>query len=209
MILELVGVEVALGGRVVLRGVTLAVAEGQKLLVVGPSGSGKSTLLRVVAGLQRPAAGRVQVAGASPTPGASHTQLLFQDPLATLHPELPVGTSLLETAWLHPGPGSPARRAAEALAAVGLSDVGFRLPGSLSGGERRRASVARVSMARPRLLLADEPTTGLDQELQASIARLVLAAAPTVIVVTHDPEPFLPWVDRVVTLRAGALSEAA
>ncbi len=203
------------GGRAVLSAVTLSIREGEKVVLVGPSGSGKSTLARVGLGLAPVAGGRITLLGRDATGwGAAawrrarqEAQLLLQDPLATLHPDLPVADSLLESAALHPGPGSPARRVAEALGAVGLSDVGFRLPRTLSGGERRRASLARVCLARPRLLVCDEPTAGLDQPLQAGIARALWAAAPTVVAITHDPQPFLAQADRVVVFAEGEVLE--
>ncbi len=209
------GVGVALGGRTILEGVSLAIEEGERVLVVGPSGCGKSTLVRAGLGLAPLAAGSVTLFGTDTSAwgradwraARRDAQLLLQDPLATLHPDLTVEESLRESAALHPGPGSAARRVAEALGSVGLSDVGFRLPRSLSGGERRRASLARVSLARPRLLVADEPTAGLDEPLQAGIARLLVASAPTVVVITHDLPPFLPLVDRVVVLGAGGVVE--
>lgn len=212
-VLSLAAVSVTLANHPALASVELRVEEGERWLVLGPSGSGKSTLVRAAVGLVAPTAGRVELFGAPPRslPRArrSQAQLLFQDPLATLHPELPVAASLAESAWWHGGHRGPAaeRRVAEALRAVGLSDVGHRLPATLSGGERRRASLARVALARPRLLLADEPTTGLDEPLQAAIAELVTRAAPTCVVVTHDAAPFLPWVDRVLVLADGRVAE--
>ncbi len=209
------GVGVDLGGRTVLDGVELSVEEGRKVLILGPSGCGKTTLARAGLGLVPYQRGAVHLLGHD-TRGLSSrawrdvrrgAQLLFQDPLATLHPDLPVEDSLLESARLHPGPGSAAHRVALALRGVGLTDIGFRLPRSLSGGERRRASLARVSLAAPRLLVADEPTAGLDEPLQAAIARLIVASAPTVVIVTHDAAPFLPLVDDVVVLDGGRVLE--
>ena len=187
----------------VLRGVSLTVERGRHLAVVGPSGSGKSSLLAVAAGLERPSAGRVAVAG-------QDLAALDEDRLARFRGRqigivfqsfhlVPTMTALenvalpLELARDRAN-GAPDRaldRARRALAEVGLEERAGHLPAELSGGEQQRVACARALIARPPLLLADEPTGNLDGVTGEAVADLVFAAAAragaTVVLVTHNP----------------------
>ncbi|MGH3023559.1 MAG: ATP-binding cassette domain-containing protein [Gaiellaceae bacterium] len=167
--------------------------------VTGPSGSGKTTLLHLLAGLDVPTAGDVLVLGeavgslgrdARARFRAEHVALVSQDvglvPFLTAAENVELGLSLREVE-----PDEATARAAEALAAVGLAGVAGRRAGDLSSGQRERVAVARALAARPRLLLADEPTARLDAANALAVARLLLALAretgAAVVCATHDP----------------------
>ncbi len=187
----------------VLRGVSLTVERGRHLAVVGPSGSGKSSLLAVAAGLERPSAGRVAVAG-------QDLAALDEDRLARFRGRqigivfqsfhlVPTMTALENVALplelardrADGAPGRALHRARRALAEVGLEARAGHLPAELSGGEQQRVACARALIARPPLLLADEPTGNLDGVTGEAVADLVFAAAAragaTVVLVTHNP----------------------
>ncbi len=199
-----------------LRGVSLSVEPGERVGVIGASGSGKSTLARVGLGLIRPDGGSVHLLGADTTRWSArqwriarrHAQLLLQDPRAMLTPGLSLRALLGESVRLH-RPGEPVEAAVdELLAAVELEHRGEASVHALSGGERRRAGLARVLASRPRLLVADEPTTGLDAGLKASLVELIARRAGpacAVVLISHDL-PMVAWAcRRVVVMHEGAI----
>ena len=183
----------------VLRGVSLTVERGRHLAVVGPSGSGKSSLLAVAAGLERPSAGRVAVAGQDLAAldedrlarfRGRHIGIVFQ----SFH-LVPTMTALENVALplelARDRAAGALELARRALAEVGLEERAGHLPAELSGGEQQRVACARALIARPPLLLADEPTGNLDGATGEAVANLVFAAAAragaTVMLVTHNP----------------------
>lgn len=201
-----------------LHGASLVVEAGERLGLIGPSGSGKTTLVRCGLGLVRADSGTVQLLGAD-TAGfsardwrraRSQVQLLFQDARAMLHPDLPIGLLLEESAALHRPEQDPSRSATEALQAVGLDHRADALPRELSGGERRRAGIARVMLARPRLLVADEPTSGLDAVLKLRMIDLMTKGAGAgcaVVLVSHDLAAIAPFCDRIAVASGGRIVE--
>ncbi len=193
-----------------LSDVTVEVSPGDLLLVLGRTGSGKSTLLRILAGLQPPGAGSVEADGRPPGAGTAggSVGMVFQDPESQLF-----GETVLDDVRF--GPANLGRSAAEALSdagaaleAVGLAveTFGERSPFTLSGGEARRAAIAGVLAMRPRYLLMDEPTAGLDAHGRRAIRSIVSRVRSTagVVVVSHDAEEWLPEADSVLMLDEGA-----
>ena len=194
-------VEFRAGGapRAALRGVSFAIDAPAVVGVGGASGSGKSTLLRAIAGILRPQAGSVRHAGT--------LQYLPQDPMAMLHPTLPIGAWLRESARRHRRGEDPDALTAAALRRCGLGGRGDARPWELSGGERRRVGLARVSFASPTVLLADEPTSGLDAERHAQAYADLRAAAPVVLIVSHDLGALAAACDRLLLIHAGAITD--
>ncbi len=206
----------ASGGRAVdvLTDVSLEVPAGQFLAIAGPSGSGKSTLLGLIAGLDRPTAGRIEVDGVAVTE-------LEEDALARFRRDhvgyvfqsfhlVPTLTALENVAVpLELGGDADAEARARALLAeVGLAERAHHYPVQLSGGEQQRVAVARALARRPPLLLADEPTGNLDSATGKQIIDLLVGAnrrlGRTLVLVTHDPA-LAGHADRVITLRDGRI----
>ncbi|MFG3698672.1 ABC transporter ATP-binding protein [Micromonospora sp. NPDC047620] len=180
-----------------LNEVTLSIAPGESVAVLGPSGSGKSTLLNLVAGLDRPSAGTVTVDGvrvdqlgesASARYRRARIGLVFQ--FFNLLDDLTVADNVMLPAQLAgTARGTAQRRATELLGTLGVGRHASAYPGRLSGGERQRVAVARALMNRPALLLADEPTGALDTAAGEDVQRLLTdlhADGQTIVLVTHD-----------------------
>jgi len=201
-----------------LRDVTLDIASGEWVTIVGPSGSGKSTLLNIVGGLDRPTAGEYRLDGrlVSALSDAELSRLrnraigfVFQ--AFHLIPQLSVIENV-ETPLLYSGlPVAGWRaRAWHCLERVGLTQRAEHRPAELSGGEAQRAALARALVLDPRLLLADEPTGNLDSVTGEEIARLLgelHADGHTVVLVTHN-ERLAQRAPRVIALRDGAIEPA-
>jgi putative ABC transport system ATP-binding protein len=219
-IIALTDIDLSLGtgaARVhILRGVSLTVAAGHSVSLVGPSGSGKSTLLMVIAGLERPDAGRVAVAGMD-------FAALGEDALAAFRGRnigivfqsfhlIPNMTALENVAVPLDlaGRRDAFEQARRELAAVGLSDRVQHYPAELSGGEQQRVAIARALVAEPPILLADEPTGNLDDSKGGEIADLLFAASAargmTLVLVTHDAA-LARRADRAVHLQSGRVVE--
>ncbi len=199
----------------ILRGIDLAVPQGQTLALLGPSGSGKSSLMAVLSGLERASGGSLSVAG-------EDFAAMGEDALATARRGrigvvlqafhlLPTMTALenvmtpLELAGL---PDAHARAEAE-LTAVGLGERLHHYPAQLSGGEQQRVAIARALAARPSLVFADEPTGNLDAKTGEAIMDLLFArraeAGATLVVITHDPA-LAERCERVIALADGRIA---
>lgn len=215
MSIQLREVRRAFGPREVLKGFTLEVREGETLAIVGPSGSGKSVLLKHVAGLLRPDSGSVFVDGQS-VPEIGRRELtrlrrrigyVFQ--FAALFDSMTVAENVGMGLRRMPGWDAKriATRVAECLALVDLERLGGRYPAQLSGGQRKRAGIARAIAPSPKYLLYDEPTTGLDPVTTTVIDRLVLRMSDelgvTGLVVTHDMTSAYRVADRIALLHDG------
>jgi putative ABC transport system ATP-binding protein len=204
-------------GQPALDDVTLEIAAGEAVAVMGPSGSGKSTLLNLIAGLDRPTGGTVTVAGQridrlSETGMARCRRrqigMIFQ--FFNLLDDLTVADNVLLPAQLAGVPGSGARaRARELLAALRIERYGDAYPGRLSGGERQRVAIARALVNRPAVLLADEPTGALDTATGEEIGELLLElnrSGQTLVLVTHNPELAARYTHRAVHLLDGRIA---
>jgi putative ABC transport system ATP-binding protein len=202
--------------RRVLEGVDLVVEAGEIVVVLGRSGSGKSTLLNLVAGIDRPSAGRVEVGGFDVGAASERRRTLFRrDRIGfvfqffNLLPTLTVEENLrlpLELAGRTAA--ADLARAAELLAAVGLADRAGAFPDRLSGGEQQRVAVARALVHDPLLVLADEPTGNLDLDTGLAVLdlldRLTRGAGKTLLMATHSRE-VVGLADRVVAIEHGLL----
>jgi putative ABC transport system ATP-binding protein len=198
-----------------LRGISLALAAGELVAVMGPSGSGKSTLLNVAGGLDAPSGGAVVVEGAdiarcSPNELAALRRrsvgYVFQD--YNLIPALTAAENVALPRELDgAGVRASRREALAALEEVGLADVADRFPDEMAGGQRQRVAIARALVGPRRLVLADEPTGALDSHTGESVLRLLRArcdAGAAGLLVTHEAR-LAGWADRVVFLRDGVV----
>lgn len=200
------GVTVRFGPRTVLDRVSLEVRAGEVVALLGPSGSGKSTLLRVIAGLLSPDDGRVIVADRDVTHAPAHRRdvgFVFQD--EQLFPHRDVATNIGFGLRMQRRPEQEVRaRVDELLDLVGLHGFEHRSVVELSGGEAKRVALARALAPRPRVLLLDEPLTGLDADLHArlllELRRVLTSEHVTALHVTHDRAEAQAIADRVVRL---------
>ncbi|MFI6643388.1 dipeptide ABC transporter ATP-binding protein [Streptomyces sp. NPDC050504] len=207
-----------------VRGVSLAVAEGETLGLVGESGSGKSTTARTLAGLQRPTSGSVlfdgrDVSGASGDAAlrrelSRDVQVVFQDPYASLNPRRTVEQIVTTPLTVHTRLDAAQRRerAAELLEQVGLEAAHLgRYPHEFSGGQRQRIGIARALAVRPRLIIADEPVSALDVSVQAQVLNLLMDLREefglSLLFVSHDLAVVRHFCDRVAVMRAGEVVE--
>jgi len=207
----------AAGGASALDRVSLQVAEGEAVAVMGPSGSGKSTLLNLIAGLDKPSAGTVAVAGQR-IDALSETRLaryrrrqvgmIFQ--FFNLLEDLTAADNVLLPAQLAGTPRRKARaRCAELLDRLGIAKYQDTYPARLSGGERQRVAIARALVNDPVVLLADEPTGAVDTKTGEEIGQLLLdlnTAGQTLVLVTHSPDLAARYATRTVELVDGRIA---
>ncbi|MET9572231.1 ABC transporter ATP-binding protein [Streptomyces virginiae] len=200
-----------------LDGVSLEIRAGEAVAVMGPSGCGKSTLLNMVAGLDRPTSGTVEVQGQDlgklNETGLAlfrrrHVGMVFQ--FFNLIDDLPALDNVALAAQLTGTPARSARRRAlELLDELGVADRRNNYPATLSGGERQRVGVARALMNRPALLLADEPTGALDSRSGEQVMDLLIdlnQIGQTLLIVTHDPELATRCASRLVEVADGLIA---
>jgi iron(III) transport system ATP-binding protein len=209
------------GATPVLKGIDVALGQGQTLALLGPSGCGKTTLLRLVAGLLAPSKGSVSIAGqivadaatgAFAPPEKRNLGMVFQD--YALWPHMTVGGNVsfpLEMRGI--GRAERERRTLQALEKVGLSAFAGRRPSDLSGGQQQRVAIARAIVAEPQLILFDEPLSNLDRELRENmvgeLAELIATLGLTAIYVTHDHSEALTLADQVAVMRGGLIEQLA
>lgn len=209
--LELRGLTRAFDGRTVVDGVDLSVGAGEVTCLLGPSGCGKSTTLRILAGVERQDSGEVLVDGEvicdatrQTPPEARGIGLMFQD--FALFPHLTVGGNV---AYGLPKGVDRDCEVHELLARVGMDRFVDRYPHELSGGEQQRVALARALGPRPRIMLMDEPFSGLDDRLRDEIRDQTLDvlkdSGVAVLLVTHDPAEAMRMADQIALMRAGRI----
>ncbi len=219
--IELRDVHKSLGGREVLRGVSLEVQRGETVVIVGPSGTGKSVTLQHMVGLLTPDRGEVLVEGLNVHAATGRALEKIRDRFGVLFQSGAlinwmtvydnVALPLYEKTDL--GDAEIEQRVSEALALVGLEDAGPKMPAELSGGMRKRAGLARAIIHNPSIVLYDEPTSGLDPVMSRKIDALILdlraRLGVTSVVVTHDLRSAFTVGDRVAMLSGGRIVEIA
>jgi putative ABC transport system ATP-binding protein len=197
--------------------VTMAVAQGEAVSIMGPSGSGKSTLLNLIAGLDRPTSGEVRVGDQridklSETGVARYRRrqvgMIFQ--FFNLLDDMTVADNILLPAQLAGMNTKTARaRTSELLAALRIEQHADAYPARLSGGQRQRVAIARALVNRPPLLMADEPTGALDSATGEEIGELLLdlnESGQTLILVTHNPDLAARYTHRVIQITDGRVT---
>jgi iron(III) transport system ATP-binding protein len=188
------------------------VAPGQVTCLLGPSGCGKSTSLRMIAGVERPDGGSIRIdglpvygAGVNLPPEARSVGLMFQD--FALFPHLTVAQNV--AFGLSGDRGAKARRVDELLERVNLNGYGAKHPHQLSGGEQQRVALARALAPRPRVMLMDEPFSGLDNRLRDGIRDTTLDVlkeeGTAVLLVTHEPDEAMRMADEIALMRGGRI----
>ncbi len=206
-----------------LRGVSLTIPPGETLGIVGESGCGKSTLARLIARLDEPTAGTIELLGDDITHVHGQelrrlrrsVQMVFQDPYASLNPRRRVGTALEEVLKVHKladSPTSRAKRVEQLLVMVGL-DPGFaqRYPTELSGGQRQRVGIARALAIEPSIIVFDESVSALDVSVQAEIINLMATLREeldlTYVFISHDIGVVRHIADRIAVMYVGTILE--
>lgn len=216
-LLQAEGLRKAFGTVEAVRDVSLCIAPGESVAVMGRSGSGKSTLLSLLAGLERPTSGRIAYRGRDLS-GLDEDALALwrRDNIGLVFQSfhlIPTLSALENVAFpLYPAKMTTAerrRRAAERLAQVGLAERATHRPSRLSGGEQQRVAIARALVNNPGLILADEPTGNLDSatgdEILALFQRLRVETGAALLIITHD-EKVAALADRVVRMQDGRLT---
>jgi len=210
--LELRDVARVFDGRAVVDGVSISLKAGQVTCLLGPSGCGKSTTLRIAAGVDRQTRGEVFVAGERASCDAFHMPpetrgigLMFQD--FALFPHLDVARNV---GFGLTGPRTEKKkRVMDLLDRVGLADMAHQYPHQMSGGEQQRVALARALAPSPRVLLMDEPFSGLDNRLRDEVRDSTLALlkdeGTAVLLVTHEPEEAMRMADQIALMRKGQI----
>lgn len=213
--IELKSLRWSVGNLTILHDLSLTIAAGEVVALLGPSGCGKSTLLKLLAGLLQPSAGELWIgdrcvasARHCDAPEQRHLGMVFQD--YALWPHMTVAQNVAFPLRMRGVSKSAARLQADAaLAQVALADFGDRKPALLSGGQQQRVALARALVAKPAIVLFDEPLSNLDRDLRETLvhtmADLLRAAGITAVYVTHDREEASTLADRIVHLAQGRI----
>jgi phospholipid/cholesterol/gamma-HCH transport system ATP-binding protein len=218
VVIELDAVEKSFGATSVLRGTSLQIVAGETFTILGGSGSGKSVCLKHMIGLLRPDRGRVVVLGSDITRASEYALI----PVRTAVSMVFQSAALFDSLSVYENVAYPLRehrrweeariaaRVGECLEAVGLAGVEWKMPAELSGGMRKRVGVARGIALEPRVILYDEPTTGLDPANQRRVGELIRSLQQrlgvTSVVVTHELELCFSVSNRVALLREGRIA---
>jgi spermidine/putrescine transport system ATP-binding protein len=214
-LLEVRAVAKRFGAREVLKNISLNIASGEFLTLLGESGSGKTTLLRLIAGFELPTAGEIWMAGErldTLPPHKRRVNTVFQN--YALFPHLSVRDNVAYGLRVQGAPKKeiPAR-VVEALHMVKMTEFAGARPSRLSGGQQQRVALARALVNRPQLLLLDEPLSALDanlrKQMQSELKALQREIGITFLFVTHDQEEAMALSDRIALLRDGALEQVA
>jgi sulfate transport system ATP-binding protein len=213
MSIQVRGVSKSFGEFVALHDVSIEIPSGSLTALLGPSGGGKSTLLRVIAGLERPDTGRVEIDGTEATalpPQRRGVGFVFQHYAAFKH--MTVWRNVAFGLQIRKRPkGEVKQRVQELLELVHLEQFAHRYPSQLSGGQRQRMALARALAVEPRVLLLDEPFGALDaqvrKELRAWLRRLHDQVHVTTVFVTHDQEEAMEVADSIVVMAAGRVEQ--
>ena len=198
-----------------LKNINLTISKGEFLLVCGPNGSGKTTLIRLISGLLKPTGGSVHVNGLDPVNASREVRrlvgMVFQDPDSQI-----IGETIREDVAFGPenlglSPGEITERVDWALQVMGLKDLSEKPCYLLSGGEKRRLSIAGVLAMRPQVILFDEPFSFLDYPGIQEVLRHMIhlnREGHTLVVTTHDVEKVIAHVDRIAVINGGELKIA-
>ncbi|MBU6297026.1 MAG: sn-glycerol-3-phosphate ABC transporter ATP-binding protein UgpC [Alphaproteobacteria bacterium] len=205
--------EKTFGAQTVLKGVDLAIKDGEFVVIVGPSGCGKSTLLRIIAGLEDPTSGDVTIDGQSAlnvSPAKRGVAMVFQS--YALYPHLSVFENMAFALRIANHKPADVKAAVERAARVlGIEPLLDRKPKALSGGQRQRVAIGRAIVRQPRLFLLDEPLSNLDAGLRVHMrhefARLHRELKTTTIYVTHDQVEAMTLADKIVVLNDGRIEQ--
>jgi len=211
-IVNISGLDFAFEQAAILQGINLVIERGTTLGLIGPNGGGKTTLIRLLLGLLEPTAGSIRIAGLSPRQAVRRGDLvgyLPQNP--HVPPQFPISTRQVvhlglagKTGMLRPYLKEDLDFADSLLARVGIADLANKPVGTLSGGQLQRALIARALAPRPKLLLLDEPTTGIDRGGQQQFIEFILALKAeldlTVVFVSHDLRAVSATCDRIACL---------
>ena len=212
-ILQLEGITKSFGDTQVLKGISLSVAQGEFITLLGSSGCGKTTTLRIIAGLESPDTGRVLLEGKDVTqtpPNRRDVNTVFQN--YALFPHMTVAANVAYSLKLKKRPKAEIEQAVrDALELVQLTGYEKRMPNELSGGQRQRVAIARAVVNRPKVLLLDEPLGALDlqlrRQMQQELKALQKSLGITFIYITHDQEEALNMSDRIVVMREGRFEQ--
>ena len=198
------------GRAVALRGIDFTIPDGTSLALVGPNGAGKSTLLRLIAGLARPTAGTLQIGGDDSHRRATRGRIGYIGHATLLYPALTARENLIFAGRCH-GLPDPADRADELLADEGLARVADRAAGGFSRGMAQRLAIARGLVHDPRVILLDEPFTGLDRNAAERFARRIEGMrrdGRTLVLVSHDVRFAAQVADAAIVLSDGRIAHA-
>lgn len=205
-----------------VKNVDFVLPQGQVVGIVGESGSGKSTFARVLSGIQEPTAGHVTYMGKPIQEGKEiykgelrkAVQMVFQDPYSSLNPRMRIVNAVAEAVQIHQTSNKDEAQqiALDLLKRMGISEIdAFKYPSSLSGGQRQRASVARALSVQPKILIADEPTSAIDQSAQSQLLELfseLIKDGLSIVLVSHDLGVIRYLTDNVYVMQNGEFVES-